>query len=63
MIILSIESDTIDCFDSTKPDGTPRKLLAVTRLENLGWQAKNNLKDGLTITYQWFLGNQNRFRK
>ncbi len=50
-------------FDSTKPDGTPRKLLDVTRLDKLGWKAKTNLKDGLTKTYQWFLENQDKFRK
>ncbi len=50
-------------FDSTKPDGTPRKLLDVTRLDKLGWKAKTNLKEGLTITYQWFLENQDTFRK
>ncbi len=50
-------------FDSTKPDGTPRKLLDVTRLDKLGWKAKTNLKEGLTKTYQWFLENQDKFRK
>lgn len=41
-------------FDSSKPDGTPRKLLDVTRLEQLGWTAKTTLEDGLAMTYQWF---------
>ncbi len=50
-------------FDSTKPDGTPRKLLDVTRLDKLGWKANINLKEGLTKTYQWFLENQDKFRK
>lgn len=44
-------------FDTTKPDGTPRKLMDSTRLNNLGWQAKINLEDGLTFTYQDFLKN------
>ena len=44
-------------FDSTKPDGTPRKLMDNTRLNNLGWQAKINLEDGLTSAYQDFLKN------
>jgi len=44
-------------FDSTKPDGTPRKLMDSTRLNNLGWQAKINLQDGLTLTYNDFLKN------
>ncbi len=42
-------------FDTTKPDGAPRKLLDVSRLKNLGWQYKINLRDGLANTYQWFL--------
>lgn len=44
-------------FDSSKPDGTPRKLLDVSRLNALGWQAKINLQDGLKDTYKWFLEN------
>lgn len=50
-------------FDTTKPDGTPRKLLDVTRLEKLGWKARIKLKDGLTKIYKWFLENQGEFRK
>lgn len=50
-------------FDSTKPDGTPRKLMDVSRLARLGWEAKTNLEGGLTMTYQWFLKSQNNFRK
>lgn len=42
-------------FDKTKPDGTPRKLLDVSRLANLGWRAKVSLEDGLKITYSDFL--------
>jgi len=41
-------------FDSTKPDGTPRKLLDVSRLTDLGWQAKIPLKNGIERTYAWF---------
>jgi GDP-L-fucose synthase len=44
-------------FDATKPDGTPRKLLDVTRLRNLGWQAKTSLADGLADAYRWFVDN------
>ena len=50
-------------FDSSKPDGTPRKLMDVTRLEKLGWKAKINLEEGLKKTYQWYLEHQNDFRK
>ena len=42
-------------FDSTKPDGTPRKLMDVSKLETLGWKASIPLKQGLEQTYQWFL--------
>ncbi|MCC6590817.1 MAG: GDP-L-fucose synthase [Bryobacterales bacterium] len=42
-------------FDSTKPDGTPRKLLDTTRLTNLGWTPKISLRDGLRSTYEWYL--------
>jgi len=42
-------------FDTTKPDGTPRKLLDVTRLSSLGWRAKTNLKEGIERTYKWYL--------
>jgi GDP-L-fucose synthase len=50
-------------WDSTKPDGAPRKLMNVDRLANLGWQFSYSLEDGLTNTYQWFLENQSNFRK
>ena len=49
-------------FDATKPDGTPRKLLDVTRLHQLGWYHEISLEAGLASTYQWFLENQHRFR-
>lgn len=42
-------------FDTTKPDGTPRKLMDVSRLKQLGWQASTNLTAGLSISYQDFL--------
>lgn len=49
-------------FDDTKPDGTPRKLLDVSRLKNLGWEADLSLEDGLRHTYAWFLEHQSDFR-
>ncbi len=49
-------------FDVTKPDGTPRKLMDVTRLKNLGWQYQYNLHEGLSLTYKWFIENINSFR-
>ena len=45
-------------FDTTKPDGTPRKLMDVSRLANMGWKAKITLEQGLQDAYAWFLANQ-----
>ena len=42
-------------FDATKPDGTPRKLLDVSRMRELGWKARIGLRQGIASTYQWFL--------
>jgi GDP-L-fucose synthase len=44
-------------FDTTKPDGTPRKLLDVSRMTALGWSPRISLRDGLATTYRWFLDN------
>ena len=49
-------------FDTSKPDGTPRKLMEVSRLTGLGWTAKISLQQGLEQTYQWFLESQGFFR-
>ncbi|MCB9948819.1 MAG: GDP-L-fucose synthase [Rhodospirillaceae bacterium] len=49
-------------LDRTKPDGTPRKLLDVGRLADLGWRAPTPLRDGLERTYRWFLDNAGRLR-
>lgn len=43
--------------DSSKPDGTPRKLMDVSRINKLGWKAKTSLKDGIIQTYNWYLKN------
>lgn len=50
-------------FDADKPDGTPRKLMDVSRIKSLGWEAEISLKDGLEMTYQWFKNNQTNFRQ
>ena len=42
-------------YDSSKPDGTPRKLLDVSRINKLGWKAKTDLKSGIAKTYEWYL--------
>lgn len=51
--VVGFQGDIV--YDSSKPDGTPRKLLDTARLNQLGWSAKISLKDGLKDTYQWFL--------
>jgi GDP-L-fucose synthase len=45
-------------FDSTKPDGTPRKLLDVARLRDLGWRHRIELVDGIASTYEWFIDSR-----
>ena len=49
-------------WDTSKPDGTPRKLLDVGLLKRLGWQYSVELDEGIERTYQWFLQNQEKFR-
>lgn len=44
--------------DTTKPDGTPRKLLDVSKLHGLGWKYETDLRDGIKMTYEWFLKNK-----
>lgn len=48
--------------DPTKPDGTPRKLMDVSRINSLGWQAQTSLDVGLRDTYDWYLQNQGKVR-
>jgi GDP-L-fucose synthase len=45
-------------YDTSKPDGTPRKLMDSTRLHNMGWKAPTSLEDGLKPAYQWYLNNR-----
>ncbi|OAI00287.1 GDP-fucose synthetase [Methylomonas methanica] len=49
-------------WDSSKPDGTPRKLMDISKLKSLGWQPKIALKEGLDRTYQWFVEHQGQFK-
>jgi len=44
-------------FDPSKPDGTPRKLLDIGRIKELGWRPKTTLEDGLRATYEYFFQN------
>ena len=44
-------------WDSSKPDGTPRKLLDVSKIKEIGWEYKTDLQQGIEKTYAWFLEN------
>lgn len=50
-------------FDTTKPDGTPRKLLNVNKLAGLGWKAETSLEEGLEKTLEWYLANRYKTRQ
>jgi GDP-L-fucose synthase len=50
-------------WDTSKPDGTPRKLLDVTRLHDLGWTARTPLRDGIAATVEWFRGHADHLRE
>ena len=57
-LISSIEGFTGEIeYDSSKPDGTPRKLMDVSRINKLGWKHKTPLREGIQKTYDWFLQN------
>ncbi|MCH7414632.1 GDP-L-fucose synthase [Belliella sp. R4-6] len=50
-------------WDSSKPDGTPRKLMDVSKMTQAGWKAKIGLEEGIQSTYQWFLDNQDSIKE
>lgn len=50
-------------WDSTKPDGTPRKLMDISKMHELGWKHKVDLEEGIKLTYDWFLANQDNFKE
>ncbi len=50
-------------WDSSKPDGTPRKLMDVSKMSAAGWTAKMKLPDGIAHTYKWFLNNINSYKQ
>ncbi|MFV0210665.1 GDP-L-fucose synthase [Empedobacter falsenii] len=50
-------------WDATKPDGTPRKLMDISKMHDLGWKHQVELEEGITRTYQWFLENQDNFKE
>lgn len=51
------------CFDASKPDGAPRKLLDVSLINSLGWNASISIESGLALTYNWFVSSQSEFRE
>jgi nucleoside-diphosphate-sugar epimerase len=53
--VVGIDAELV--FDTSKPDGTPRKLLDISRLRQLGWQPRITLELGVRDTYQWLLRN------
>ena len=50
-------------FDETKPDGTPRKIMDVSKMKAMGWEYQTELDDGIQKTYNWFLENINNFKE
>ena len=60
MDVVGLEGEVLT--DPSKPDGTPRKLLDVSRLSALGWRASTPLREGLESTYRWFLRNRSEAR-
>ena len=50
-------------WDSSKPDGTPRKLMDNSKMESQGWKAQVNLEQGVSLAYQWFLDNMSSYRE
>lgn len=58
--IVGFEGEIIN--DTTKPDGTPKKLLDVSKLHSLGWKHKTKLENGIKMTYEWFLENSKKIK-
>ena len=59
--VVRYEGDIV--WDETKPDGTPRKLLNVNKIKDLGWEAKINLQKGIEQTYNWFKVRKGMIKK
>ncbi|MBT3361377.1 MAG: GDP-L-fucose synthase [Rhodospirillales bacterium] len=59
--VVGYEGDVI--FDDSKPDGMPKKLLDCSKLRELGWRSSIVFRDGLAATYEWFVNNQDTFRR
>ena len=59
--VIGHEGDIL--WDSSKPDGTPRKLMDVSKMKEVGWQSSTELNEGIAKTYAWFLENIERFKQ
>lgn len=59
--VIGFEGELV--FDTSKPDGTPRRYLDTSKMKAMGWEAKINLKDGLIETYKWFVENYDMLRE
>jgi len=58
LVMQAVGFDGTLAHDTSKPDGTPRKLMSNDKLAAMGWAPKISLTDGLKTTYQWFLANK-----
>lgn len=64
ILIQSVVEHTGDIiWDSSKPDGTPRKLMDISLMNQAGWRANIELKEGISMTYAWYLENLNQLKK
>ncbi|MEM9725074.1 MAG: GDP-L-fucose synthase [Pseudomonadota bacterium] len=61
-VMRAVGYDGAAAYDTSKPDGTPRKLMDVSKLSALGWRASTSLQDGLAKSYTWFLDNADALR-
>ena len=59
--LLAIPGEII--WDASKPDGTPRKLMDVSKLKEMGWEYTTELEDGIKHTYNWFLANIDNYKQ
>jgi GDP-L-fucose synthase len=50
-------------WDDSKPDGTPKKLMDVSKMKELGWEYTTELEDGIKKTYTWFLENKDEIKE
>jgi GDP-L-fucose synthase len=50
-------------WDDSKPDGTPRKLMDISKMKDIGWEYSTELEEGIEKTYQWFLDNIDKIKE